>query len=241
MADNTLEINDDLEQRADVESFARLLEGKAGVYSMLARAYRIEIDEAMLQALHGMRFPLESGNATVDKGVRLLVDALSNLWENSLTDLAVDYARIFLGNGIDSYSASYPYESVYTSPKRLLMQEARNEVVAIYRSEGLDKSQEWKEAEDHIALELEFMQAMAARTAAALHESNDGMAAHLIKVQANFLECHLLNWVPMLTADMRSYAKTDFYLGLSYYTEGVLQSEKVFLDDVMGENPNLFA
>ena len=32
------------------------------------------------------------------------------------------------------------FESVYTSEKRLLMQEARDEVLAIYRSAGLDLS-----------------------------------------------------------------------------------------------------
>ena len=38
-----------------------------------------------------------------------------------------------------------------------MMQEARDEVLAVYRSEGLDKLPSWKESEDHIALELEFM------------------------------------------------------------------------------------
>ena len=48
--------------------------------------------------------------------------------------------RAFIGHGIDAYSAAYPFESVYTSPKRLMMQEARDEVLAVYRSEGLDLS-----------------------------------------------------------------------------------------------------
>ena len=81
-----------------------------------------------------MRFPASTGNKNVDEGYRLMAKFMSNVWENSLTDLAVDYVRTFIGHGVDAFSAAYPFESVYTSEKRLLMQEARDEVLAIYRS-----------------------------------------------------------------------------------------------------------
>jgi TorA maturation chaperone TorD len=61
--------------------------------------------------------------------------------------------RAFIGHGNNAYSAAYPYESVYTSEKRLMMQDARDEVLAIYRSCHLDKAASWKENEDHIAVE----------------------------------------------------------------------------------------
>ena len=62
-----------------------------------------------------------------------------------LTELAVDYVRAFIGSGNDGFSAAYPYESVYTSPKRLMMQDARDEVLVLYRAFGLDKQESWKE------------------------------------------------------------------------------------------------
>ena len=229
------------DQRATAEEFIALNEKRAQTYALLARIFRVELDNAVLESMRGMRFPLESGNDKADKGAKLLVDALSNLWENSLTDFAVDYARIFLGNGIDSYSAAYPYESVYTSPKRLLMQDARNEVVAIYRSEGLDKDGGWTEGEDHVALEFEFMQTMVERLVIALKSGDDLSAARLLKVQANFLDAHLSNWLPMLTSDMRRFARSKLYSGLSYYAEGFLEVECAFLADIMAENDEAFA
>ena len=39
-----------------------------------------------------------------------------------------------------------------------MMQDARDEVLVLYRAFGLDKQESWKEGEDHIALELEFEQ-----------------------------------------------------------------------------------
>ena len=51
----------------------------------------------------------------------------------------------------DRYSAAYPYESVYTSERRLLMQEASAEVLAPLRENELKRGN-WNEAEDHICL-----------------------------------------------------------------------------------------
>ena len=161
-------------EQASMDELIKLIEQRAATYSLLSRLFRVEIDQQLLDELHGMRFPASTGNADVDEGYLRLAKYLSNTWENSLTDLAVDYTRVFIGHGVDAYSAAYPFESVYTSEKRLLMQDARDEVLAIYRSAGLDKKNSWKEGEDHVALELEFEQVLANRTAEALRKGRGG-------------------------------------------------------------------
>ena len=88
----------------------------------------------------------------MDEGYRMICGYLSQADGTVLTELAVDYVRAFIGSGNDGFSAAYPYESVYTSPKRLMMQDARDEVLVLYRAFGLDKQESWKEGEDHIAL-----------------------------------------------------------------------------------------
>lgn len=230
--ENTVEETLDAEER---ESLASLVKQRADTYGLLSRLYRVEVDQELLDELCGMRFPASTGNADVDRGYRLMATYLSNLWENSVTDLAVDYVRCFIGHGVDAYSAAYPFESVYTSEKRLLMQEARDEVLAIYRSAGLDKQSTWKEGEDHIAVELEFMQIIAQRTADALLRGDDDEAFNLLLTQRNFAEDHLLSWVPMMTADLKRFAKTDFYRGLAFLTEGFLATDREFLEDITTE------
>ena len=69
----------------------------------------------------------------------------------------------------------------------------------------------WNEAEDHIALELEFMQRMALRAAEALSDNAEDEAIAYLRTSYDFLENHLMNWVPMLVADMRMHARTLFY------------------------------
>ena len=120
MAENT-----NTAEEATMDELIKLIEQRAATYGLLSRLFRVEIDQELLDQLHGMRFPAATGNSDVDEGYLRLAKYLSNTWENSLTDLAVDYTRVFIGHGVDAYSAAYPFESVYTSEKRLLMQDAR--------------------------------------------------------------------------------------------------------------------
>lgn len=200
-------------------------EADAFAFSMLSRMFVSEIDAEYLNELVGMLYPVSSGNDRMDEGYRMLATYLSNVWEDSLTDLAVDYSRCFVGNGYDGHSAAYPFESVYVSEKRLLMQEARDEVLAIYRACGVKKLDKWKQAEDHVGVELEFATLLCRRTADYLRAGNEAAAMEQIKTLHNFLEDHLCPWVPMLAEDMRSFARTDFYQSLSYLVEGTLEDE----------------
>ncbi len=226
----------EVDEPMDEETRAALVsitEQRSATYGLLSRLYRVEVDEEFLKEMKGMRFPAATGNSQVDEGYRLIATFLSNTWGNTITDLAIDYVRTFIGHGVDAFSAAYPYESVYTSEKRLMMQDARDEVLAIYRSQGLDKQETWKEAEDHLALELEFMQILANRTVDALKAGDEDEAIELLTTQKNFLEDHLMAWVPMMTSDMRRFAKTDLYRGLAYLTDGFMTVDFEFLQDLL--------
>lgn len=215
-------------------TLAEVLRGRTATYQLLARLFRTEVDADLLDVLRGMRFPADTGNGQVDEGYRLIVGYLSSADAAVLTDLAVDYVRAFIGSGNDGFSAAYPYESVYTSPKRLMMQDARDEVLALYRAAGLDKQDSWKEGEDHIALELEYLQVLGERAAAALEAGDEAACRANLVAQRNFLADHLLAWYPMMAADLEKFPKTDFYRGLGVLTSGFLENEREFLDDVLG-------
>ncbi len=219
--------------QTEFDELADACEARAETYALLARFYRTEVDQEFLDALCAMLYPMESGDARIDEGHYSIAKYLSNEWVDPLRKLSVDFAKTFLGDGMDAYSCAYPYESVYTSPKRLLMQEARDEVLAIYRSCGLDKQPEWSVGEDHISVELEFMRVLCLRAAVALRKGDEEKALGLFNTMANFLDEHLLGWVPMFTADARRFSKTLFYKGVANLTEGFLEADQRFLADVM--------
>ncbi len=215
-------------------AFADALRGRAATYAMLSRLFRTEVDQELLDTLMGMHFPTNTGNAQVDRGYAMIVDYLNRADANVLTDLAVDYVRSFIGSGNDGFSAAYPFESVYTSPKRLMMQDARDEVLALYRAAGLGKSDTWKEGEDHIALELEYLQVLGTRALEAWERGDETECECNLLSQRNFLSDHLMAWYPMMAGDMMKFPKTSFYQGLGVLTTGFLANEREFLDDVLG-------
>lgn len=217
------------------EELACECEARASTYALLSHLYNKEVDEEYLDVLNKMLYPVSSGNESIDLGHYHIAKYLSNAWVDPITKLSADYLKTFLGDGIDSHAAAYPFESVYTSEKRLLMQGARDEVLAIYRSCGLDKSSSWKVGEDHISVELEFMRILCLRAARALREDNEEEAFSLMNTQRNFLEDHLNVWVPVFTQDARNFSKTMFYQGVTELTDGFLQTESELLAQLVGE------
>ena len=221
---------------AAIEDLIAINEGRAKTYGLLARLYREECTQELIDELYGLKWRVSTGNAALDRGHKLVATWLSGLWENSKTELAADYMRTFFGHGYSGHAAAYPFESVYASEKRLLMRGARDEILALYRAAGLDKQESWKEGEDHIALELEYMQVLIDRTVTALREDRGEDAYNLVKCQYNFMEDHLGAWAPLLTEQMRDFTKTAFYEGLSYMTDGFLQVDTELMEDMLSDD-----
>lgn len=191
------------------------LNERAAVYGLLARLFNREADEALLESLRALPFPADTGIDELDEGNRLMGSYLAAADERARTELAVDFARLFVVRRRSTKEAPYPNESVHTSEEHLVMDRARDEVRALYRAEGLQASDAARLGEDHIALELEFMQVMAACTAAAYDEGDEEELRRLLEAQAAFLDGHLLNWVPAFAAVMEKTAQTGFYRGLA--------------------------
>ncbi len=229
----------EIEDQMSEEELAELCYSRATSYGLLARLFRTEINESMLEELKEMHYPVETGNELMDKGYYEIAKYLSNAWVDPLLELSIDYSKTFLGSGIDAHSAAYPYESVYTSEKRLLMQDARDEVLAIYRANGLDKAESWKVGEDHIAVELEFMRILNRRAAQALEKNNLDKAFSCINTQRNFMNDHIAVWVPVFTEDVRRFSDTLFYRGIADVTEGFLAEDQLLLESLIEEDDSL--
>ena len=230
---DTIAMPDQTEEVAEGRELVDFMTRRARTYGLLARIFRVEVDGKFLEELRHLKFPTSTGNEHVDYGYRTMYNYLKGTWEDTLLDLARDYARTFIGHGNNGRSAAYPFESVHTSEKRLLMQDARDEVLAIYRANLLKKCEEWNDCEDHIALELEFMQVMSERTAKALKEGKEDEAVEMLRTQRAFVGQHLANWVPMFVSDIKYFSQTDLYIGAGELLLGFVQTEVEALDDLL--------
>lgn len=218
------------------EEYLELFASRANMYGLLAGLYRKELELDELTELKHMKFPQGTGNESMDQGFKYLHEYLKTAWEGDVTDLKVDYSRTFIGSGVSGYSAAYLYESVYTSERRLLAREARGEVLQYYRNNNLKKGQ-WNDLEDHIALELEFMQIMSNRTRDALESGDEDTALNYIRCQYDFVRNHLNNWLPMLVGDVLKFSETKFYQGVALITLGYCEDDETLLAELLDGAP----
>lgn len=215
---------------------AVLFASRANMYGLLAGIFRKELDYDQICELKHMQFPTNTGNASMDQGFKDLFEYLRNAWQGSTTELAIDYSRTFIGNGTSGYSAAYLYESVYTSERRLLAREARGEVLQYYRHNNLKKGV-WNDLEDHLALELEFMQRMSLRTAEALVNDEEEEALNSLRCQYDFVRNHLNNWLPMMAGDVLKFSETKFYQGAARVVLGYCEEDERLLAELLQDAP----
>ena len=193
---------------------------RANYYRFLRRFYFQEVDTPLWAQLRQMNIPADCPQPRMAEGYEMLRDFLARHDADILDELAADFAKVFLASGEYQGKGAFPYESVYTSRQGLVRQQAWEQVRGIYDAAGLTLTGAPSEImEDHIATELEYMALLAEQGTAAPTQ-------HL-----NYLTQHLLNWVPRLCADMKKYARTDFYKAVALLTEGFLAMDAELLEE----------
>jgi len=137
------------------------------------------------------------------------LDAIDLDSEQELEDLLWEYTRLFIG---PHRLPCPPLESVYTSPKRLMMQDAYDEVREFYARIGIEVGSA-DVMPDHIGAELNFLAILFDRMVA---EPEKRLVYE--ELAEEFLSRHLGNWVPCFTADQEEAAETLFYKALARIT-----------------------
>ena len=113
------------------------------------------------------------------------------------------------------------------------MQKPRDEVLKIYRSMGVDKAGTFAEPEDHIAMELQFMNHMCEKTNISLKDGNLVDARVCLEVQRDFLNKHLGKWSPKLVADILKSRSGEFYKAVAKITRGYVEMDKKVISELM--------
>lgn len=126
-------------------------------------------------------------------------------WRALLDTTLSDYNRVIAGLG--GNRDSHPWESAYTSSKKLLFQVETLEVRNAYRAFGYLPQMYPKVADDHIALECAFLAQLAQKQLDAEGEEFQ----HLVEGQLGFLRDHLLKWIDQYVCDMRNDAPGSLY------------------------------
>ncbi len=174
----------------------------------LAWLHAAERNVATWRALHRAGFPLGLTLAAPGGGgVPGLAQALAQLpgpvdavAQRADDALAADYADIYLTHALKAS----PYESVWRDEDHLMMQGPTFAVRAVYRRHGMAVPGWRAMPDDHLAHELDFI----------AHLLDQGDAAEA----RQFLDLHLLTWLPAFAGRVAQRARTTVYAGLATLT-----------------------
>lgn len=215
------------------EGLSEIIRSRGNVYALLSRCYETEMDVTFAAEIAD-RFSFQSDNAVLSGEMDAMRDCLRAIDDDGLEMLAVAFDRVFFGMGPLTAKKAFPYESVYTSRKGLLMQEAFVETAKVYRANRLQKSADFREPEDHLAVQLAFMKALCDRAGEALATRDMQAAEEALAEQRAFLQEHLLNWVPRFAIEAEEAAEQGFYAHLARFTPAFLREDEMALADILG-------
>ena len=183
------------------------------IFNLLSSMY---LCKPTREAIQNWKTLLDENVPDLMLGLKGAIDEIDQNSEQELEDLLWEYTRLFVG----PYKLPCPpWESVYTSAKRLMMQEAYDEVQGLYNELGL-KMGDPNIMPDHIGAELNFLAVLFGN----LH-NNPGKRVYYKDIAKRFLDEHLMRWLPQFISDMEEAANLKFYKALAQVTKDFINAQ----------------
>jgi TorA maturation chaperone TorD len=203
------------------KDMAETAASRSNVYGLLAAVFRAEPSAALLNRLKAPEF----ANVLESLGLTLGNDFHDSPCEKLAEDLAVEYARLFIGPG----PHISPHESVnieFPDPMEATLWGPQTvKVKKFIEAAGLEYDDSFTGMPDHLSAELEFMQRLATKEAEAWAESNEEYATNILKIELRFLDEHLSQWASRFSEKVIEMSELPFYREFAEVTKGFLQYE----------------
>lgn len=218
-----------MKNKIDVQ-IENILRIRAEVYGILRELFYKEPTQEFLGRLssHPVLRALSENhpNDEIRRSSRNLMEAAYELVGKDLTDTWAEFTRLFIGPG---RPVAIPFESVHRGERKL-----KGETWAEIRDWLLDSGyilEEKSVLEDHIAVELEYM--MLSCLDALESIENGKSPIEILTKQLEFLEEHLLKWVPEFTDIIIKNTKSKFYRCLAGFSASFIKNDFEMLKEML--------
>ena len=210
---------DTIMEHLTVKERAVCATGRSSIYGFTSTLFREEITMEQLHQLKTRAFI----KALFEPGSQFYDVLLDKPEEQLIEDLAVEYARLFLGP--DKHIS--PHESVHHDRDGgdwgALWGKSTVEVKKFIESTGLEYISEYSGMPDHISVELEFMQQVTNREAQAWESNDSEGALYCLKMEKKFLDDHIMKWIPLFCDKIIDAAELSFYSEIAKLTKSFLE------------------
>jgi len=197
------------------------MNSRAKRYQFLSTLFRDEIPLELIKAMQKDEF-LDGFNESVTgcgfldliHGAEVMTRCLkSNDAEKLQKELSYDYADNFLNAGANPV---FPYESCHVTGDPVVMQEPVVELREYFRKAGVHKNPDYKDLEEHIAVQMELLRYL-------LENGKEDL-------YRDFFKNKYTKWVSSFCDQLVGSTKTDFYQGLAHFTRGAMMCENMRLE-----------
>ncbi|RZN60639.1 molecular chaperone [Methanonatronarchaeum sp. AMET6-2] len=198
-----------------------LFELRKYYYSFLQRMYLEEPPMVMAEDLASNEFmiPDEKDNPWLTdemiSGFRLIESYMDGRDDPEAikNELDSEFTSLFLG---PVEKEVIPYESYYVDGE--LRSDSLLEVKRFLRQIEYGKTDNFSKTEDHVAFEFDVMRHLCERVLGGEEEA--------VLHQREFLEDHILVWVPDMCSDLVESDESEFYEAVGLITDGFLSFER---------------
>ncbi len=209
------------------------------LYQLLQRVFAHDPDLELLDTLTSdhtskmVKLFIEENAEVLSLYEDLIAELSTRIQDDSdilLDDLKNEYTYLFIG---PTKLPAPPWESVYISKERLIFQESTLKVRRAYLKYGFLPSNYPHEADDHLALELDFMVHLANLTFQVFEKGDETQLKTLLNDQKDFLQQHLLVWIGDFTKLMLEAKTSYLYPKMTKVTELILNLDDTVIDEIL--------
>lgn len=204
-------------------------EKRAELYWWFSSLFAKELTDKELQAYHSVEirsFLAGLGeNDALKPSIDDLVDALNRLQnrQDAQPELAADFYELFLKT--EKYGA-LPYASLYIGETGLLNDKPAQEMEKLMADFGVPIDDKLNQPADHLAVELDFLGNMIIRSNELEQEKHMEQA---FSNQNDFIEHHLLSWLPQFAAKCQQMDDFGFYASVAQLLVAFCKLDSAYL------------
>jgi len=210
----------------NLNNMAETAAARSNVYGLLSMIYRVEPDSSFIGELKDSKL----SQAFAGLGLSLGDDFHETPVNKLVEDLAVEYARLFIGPG----PHLSPHESIHIDTGNPADNELWGtqtvKVKCFIEAAGLSYDENFSGMPDHISAELDLMKLLAEKEAEAWSAGNKDEAIGCLEVQKKFFDEHLSKWAPQFCGKVIKTATLPYYREMAEVTRKFLEFEQENLD-----------
>lgn len=221
------------------DGIAILLANRHYLYELLQHVFGHEPGAELMKVLtdehtqDALGLLLDEDSSELQEYLHLLAklkEAISSDEAETLDKLNSEYTYLMLG---PNKLPAPPWESVYLTKERTIFQESTLKVRREYLKYNFLPANYPHEADDHLAMELDFMAHLSKMALENFEEEKYEGVKKILSDQKEFLQGHLLVWIGDFTQQIQESKTHYLYPQMAKLTEQVLKVDAVALDEII--------